>query len=224
MPIREEQLFTGSIYHIYNRTIDKKHIFSDHTNATRFLEGVQYYRSSKATIGLADYYRLDEKQQANISQQVEYKKYHSVAVLAYCLMPTHFHLLIKQQQEDGIRNYMSKVTNAFTRYYNIKSHRGGSLFQSRFNAVCVRTDEQLMHVSRYIHLNPYSGNISFTLRDLQKYKWSSYADYIEENAKAFIETRPVLKLWKLRRDLYQKFVEQNADYQRMLEYPKHKVE
>ncbi len=78
----------------------------------------------------------------------------SVEVVAYCLMPNHFHLLVKQVSEGGISKYLRQAINSYAKYFNTKYKRVGSLFQDMFRAVHIETDEQFIHVSRYIHLNP----------------------------------------------------------------------
>ncbi|MEN9327868.1 MAG: hypothetical protein RI947_676 [Candidatus Parcubacteria bacterium] len=222
MPIREEPLLAGSIYHIYNRSVDKKILFGTRLGCYRFIEALKYYRSTKFNVSLSRFYRLDEYRRKEIEEIVKDHAYHTVQVLAYALMPTHFHLLLKDLHENGISQYISKVTNAFTRYYNITHHRTGSVFESRFKATCMRTDEQLIHTSRYIHLNCYSGNIIQTIDELRLYEWSSYKHYIEDNNSSFVHREIVLSLFGDNKLNHQKFVEQNAEYQRRLEKTKHK--
>ena len=89
-------------------------------------------------------------------------------------MPNHFHLLIKQLKDRGITEFLSKLSNSYTKFYNTKYKRIGPLFQGQFKAVLIESDEQLIHVSRYIHLNPIA---SYLTKDLNSYEWSSYREY-----------------------------------------------
>lgn len=93
-------------------------------------------------------------------------------------MPNHFHLLVKQTEENGISKFMAKFTNSYTKYFNTRYQRIGPLVQGVFKAVHVETDEQFIHLSRYIHLNPITG---FLVKpdELQAYPWSSYPNYLE---------------------------------------------
>ena len=82
-----------------------------------------------------------------------------VSILAYCVMPNHFHLLLKQEVEGGISTYLRRLTVSFVRYYNILHKQKGPLFESFFKAVLIESENQLLHVSRYIHLNPTSAKL-----------------------------------------------------------------
>lgn len=90
-------------------------------------------------------------------------------------MPNHFHLLLQQIRDGGITEFISKLTNSYTRYFNIRNKRIGPLFQGEFKAVHVETDEQLIHLSRYIHLNPI---VSYITKKLESYQWFSYLEYL----------------------------------------------
>ena len=102
-----------------------------------------------------------------------------VHIISYCLMPNHFHLLIKQKREKGIPQFLSEFENAYTRYFNLAVSRSGVLFQSTFKAVFVESNEQLLHLSRYIHLNPATASL-VKIDKLNEYPWSSYNAYISE--------------------------------------------
>lgn len=80
-------------------------------------------------------------------------------IISYCLMPNHFHLLVKQVIDHGIVKCLNNFSNSYTRYFNIRHDRVGPLFQGRFKAVRIETDEQLLQVSRYIHLNPVASSL-----------------------------------------------------------------
>ena len=99
-----------------------------------------------------------------------------VDIGAYCLMPNHFHILLQQLQDNGISTFVRKLLNSYTRYFNTKNERIGPLFQGQFKAVRVESDEQLLHLTRYIHLNPLVG---YVVKDLRNFEWSSYLDYIK---------------------------------------------
>ncbi len=106
-----------------------------------------------------------------------------VEIAAYCIMPTHIHLILKQLKNNGISTYMGNVLNSYTRYFNNKTKRGGPLWESRFKNVEVESDEQLLHLTRYIHLNPSTANLAEYPED---WDFSSYREFmggIEEKAK-----------------------------------------
>ena len=112
-----------------------------------------------------------------------------VEILAWCLMPNHYHLLLRQRKENGIVLFMQKLGTGYTNYFNQKYHRVGPLFQGKFKAILVENDNYLTHLSRYIHLNPIElidpdqkksriKNWTKAKKFLEKYRYSSYLDYI----------------------------------------------
>lgn len=132
-------------------------------------------------------------------------------------MPNHFHLLIKQLRDGGIKEFMQKVINSYTKYYNIKHNRVGHLFQGTFKAVPIKNDEQLLHVSRYIHLNPYVSDLT---KDLETYPHSSYPAFINLSNDILLTKEPVLDFFE---DVskYKEFISGHQDYAKELEQLKH---
>src|SRR5205823_11981573 len=102
-----------------------------------------------------------------------------VEILCFCIMPNHWHLLVRQKVDRGISKFLSDAINSLTRYYNILHERSGPFFLPRFKSVAIRSEEQLIHVSRYIHLNPYSSGIINNFEDLINYPWSSFRGYMQ---------------------------------------------
>jgi putative transposase len=92
-------------------------------------------------------------------------------------MPDHYHLLLKILKNKYLSKYISDVENSFTRYFNIRFKRKGPLWQTSFKAVRIKNDQQLLHVSRYIHLNPITANLVNRSED---WKFSSYQDFIND--------------------------------------------
>lgn len=137
-------------------------------------------------------------------------------------MPNHFHFLLKQVEEEGTSKFMSNFTNSYTRYFNVKNKRNGPLFQGKFKAIRIETDEQLLHLSRYIHLNPYSSYVVKTLKDLEKYPSSSFPEYLGKSQTSLCSKEIILGQFK-NLNLYKKFVFDQADYQRRLEKIKHLI-
>lgn len=105
-------------------------------------------------------------------------------------MPNHFHLLLKQTKENGISKLVANFQNSYTRYFNLKNERVGPLFQGVFKALRVKTDEQLIHVSRYIHLNPYSSSVIKSFEELKRYPWSSVEEYLHPQTKKISFRQP----------------------------------
>ncbi|MEK6852378.1 MAG: transposase, partial [Nanoarchaeota archaeon] len=127
-----------SIYHVFNRGVEKRKIFLDEQDYNMFLYYLFVYLSPMETV-LEKYPRLPLRlYSSNLSREVE--------LLSYCLMPNHFHFLIKQHSKDGISKLLKQITNAYTLYFNSKYERVGGLVQGRFKAVEIGKDELLIHV------------------------------------------------------------------------------
>jgi putative transposase len=102
-----------------------------------------------------------------------------VELIGFCIMPNHFHLILRELAEGGIARYMQRIGNAYTKYVHAKHKHSGHVFQGRYKAVHVRDNEQLMHLSAYIHRNP--RELKNWKGKEQEYPWSSYQDYVKEN-------------------------------------------
>ena len=119
-------------------------------------------------------------------------------------------------------NYIRLIQNSYAHYLNIKTKRFGSVFQSPFKAKRIENDEQLLHVSRYIHLNPLTSYLIENPTDLEDYEWCSFKDYSGENSRRFIDVS-FLKSFHKDKEKFRKFTLDNADYQRKLEKIKHLI-
>lgn len=221
MPRRNLSFITDETYHVFNKTIEGKKIFALDHDCNQFNQIVQYYRSSKASIRFSMLRKLEAKVQKKIMNEVSLRKYLLVDILAYCLMPTHFHFLLKQLVNNGLVKFISNTLNSFTRYHNLKNNRTGPLFLPRFKAVRIMSEEQLIHTSRYIHLNPYSNGIVDKTANLISYSWSSFKEYLSLNPNNFSNPDYILNVFGNKRNNYKEFVLSNAEHQKTLEQVKH---
>lgn len=163
----------NSFYHIFNRGVEKRKIFLDEQDYKIFLYYLFVYIKPLADV-LAVYPELPLRLQArNLSDEID--------LVAYCLMPNHFHFLLKQNTKMGFSKLAKQITNAYTEYFNKKYKRTGSLMQGTYKSVKVKSDEQLLHLSRYIHLNPI---VSSLVKNLDDYPWSSYKDLVAGDKKS----------------------------------------
>lgn len=137
-----------------------------------------------------------------------------VDILAFAFMPDHFHFLLRQTGEKGIVISVSNFQNAFAKYYNRKNYRDGSMFKSPFSAKIIENEEQLIHISRYIHINPATSLIVEPL-DLLNYKKTSLPYYVNATKDTVVNTDFLLKMFGSTK-AYQKFVLNQIDYQRKL--------
>jgi len=147
-----QRVVTGEIYHVYNKSIAEYIIFNNDLEYSRMAEVIEYYRIEKP---FASFSRFKER---NIQvKKNDIKKL--VQIVCYCIMPTHIHLALKQLEDKGISIFMSNILNSYSRYFNIKHNRKGPLWESGFKKVLIESDEQLLHLTRYVHLNPVTAYI-----------------------------------------------------------------
>lgn len=211
MPSRIFPFVNGQFYHIYNRGVEKRTIFEKQWDYSRLIKTIRYYQLLGPKPKLSKFL-MGSVFKPDINKKI-------VDITCYCLMPNHFHFLIKQLKDGGITEFISKLSNSYTKYYNVKYNRVGPLLQGEFKAVLIESEEQLIHVSRYIHLNPIA---SFLVKDLNEYRWSSYKEYVEGTVNSICNKEPVLSLFKSSMD-YQKFVLDQVDYAQRLEIIKHQL-
>ena len=117
-----------------------------------------------------------------------------INIHAYVIMTDHFHFLIQQSKKNGIRTFMQKLLNSYSHFYNILNKRMGPLFEGNFRAILIEHDNYLIHLARYIHLNPVTAYI---VKDPANYPHSSYNIYLG-NKKLFppITTKTILSYFK----------------------------
>ncbi|MBI4080454.1 MAG: transposase [Candidatus Levybacteria bacterium] len=209
----------GEVYHVYNRGVEKRPTFTNRREFARATETMSYYQYTKPPIRFSHFARLNAQQQSNIIDALRNQSKH-IELLAYCLMPNHFHFLVRQIRDEGVSKFVANVTNSYTKYFNTKHERVGPLFQGVFKSAHIDSDELLLHVSRYIHLNPVSS-FMVKIEDLNTYEWSSYIEYANHEDKR-CETREILSFFSNDQD-YVKFVFDQAEYGRTLEMIKHAI-
>lgn len=191
-------------YHIYNRGVEKRQIFLDEQDCKVFLRYVKLYLSPVEE--LTEQSRLEMRIQRfiplNLSKEID--------LLAFTLMPNHIHLQVKQHTIDGIIKFTRRLFTSYVMYFNTKYKRVGSLFQNRYKAALIDKDIYLLHLSRYIHLNP----IRITNSPINFIEFSSYPYYLGKRRASWIKPQEILNYFKSaqRQDLkgvlsYQSFVE-----------------
>lgn len=222
MPIRVTPLVTGEIYHVLNRGVSHQPTFQDKFDYQRALEVISFYRFLKPPIRFSFYNRLNATEKEAFWRGLVDKSPKLVTFLAYCLMPNHFHFLIKQEVEGGISKFLANFQNSYTKYFNTHHDRSGHLFQGQFKAIRMETENQLLYVSRYIHLNPFTSYVVKTVDELKTYPWSSLPEYLESSKEGICETRNVLVNFSSKSKYFQ-FILDQKDYQRKLQQIKHLV-
>lgn len=198
--MRKISFVNNQYYHIYNRGVDKRRVFLRQGEYIRFLLTIK----SLLKTGTA-------RQNLIASEDSAFSK--KLSFISYCLMPNHYHFLLKQKEENGISDFMHSLNTSYTKYFNVDHKRTGRLFEYTFKAVHVETDEQLVHLSRYIHLNPLIGGLT---KKLDHYKWSSYPDFIGKRNGTICKKEVILDFFNNDKKKYEQFVLDNIDYAKTL--------
>ena len=219
MPSNRKIVFAnGEYYHLFNRGVERRLVFTNKREFLRAVDLVNFYRFDKPPLRYSKFLALSEELKPNFLASLDEK---IVEVIAFCLMGNHFHFLVKQVRDNGISKFMANFMNSYTKYFNTKYQRVGPLFQGAFKAVHIESDEQLLHLSRYIHLNPVS---SFMVKSdqLKDYQWSSYPDYTGIADVNFVDSRPVMNFFKKPIN-YEEFFLDQADYAKKLKAIEHLI-
>lgn len=189
----------GRVYHIYNRGVEKRDVFMEDKDYLRFIHDLFELNNSEKNPNISYYFKNNQNQFMKVQPSYIKRKPRNllVEILAFVLMPNHFHLILRQISENGIVKFMQKVGTGYTMFFNEKYDRVGGLFQGRFKAVLVDRDEYLIHLLNYIHFNPldlnYEGSTLInSMGKLKKYRWGSFLDYIGEKNFPSVTSRQFL--------------------------------
>ena len=200
----------GGYYHIYNRGVEKRQIFMDEMDYSVFISYLALYLSPEDLQGSS----LKADDEIISPSRVPKNYFGEIKLLAYCLIPNHFHLFVKQESDRGIDHFMRSLSTKYVRYFNSKHKRVGPLFQGIYKAVRIETEYQFVYLSKYIHRNP------ITCKDhpcrLEDYRYSSYGNYLNKFVQTWVDTEEILGLFGLvNRQIsyqnYKQFVEETSD-------------
>jgi len=210
MSKRRVPLVEQEVYHILSKTIAGFEVFRNGHEYERMRSLFKYYQIKNPPLRFAIF--QDIKNKDKFLQKHFAKRERLVEIVAYCIMPTHIHLALKQLKERGISTFIGNILNSYSRYFNIKTKRRGPLWESRFKNVHVSTEEQMIHLTRYIHLNPVTA---YLINKPQGWKFSSYKEFlgkIDEQERICNYS----ELLDIEPKSYRRFVNSQIDYQREL--------
>jgi len=214
-------LVNNEIYHIYNRSIEHRPVFTHYREYSRALLCLDFYRSQNPLLSLSKVLLLEINLRNDFLAKLRSLANYRVDFLGFSFMPNHFHFLIRQNYDNGISRFMSDFCNSYTRYFNIKNKRVGPLFQGIFKAKRIETDQQLIHVNRYIHINPV---VSCIIKEsaLDSYLWTSLPEYLGNSDRNICETETILNYFSSKKAFW-KFTHDLIDYGKRLEAIKHLI-
>lgn len=183
---RVKEYVAGGCYHVYNRGVEKRDIFMDERDYRFFLFLIKSYLTPA------------KDQKVNVETQLNRGAFvGKIDLLAYALMPNHYHLLIKQTSEDDLAEFMRAIMTTYVSYFNKKYDRTGGLFQGVYKAILVESDDYLLHLSRYVHLNPLGKGVN-PLKAAAQLATSntSYADYLGHRKTSWLNSGIILEYFE----------------------------
>ena len=185
-----EKIISGNIYHVLNRGVDKREIFLNNEDKYRFIHDLFEFNNVNPINNLTRRFRDDLKASGRpyINENSKNREL-LVEILAFCLMPNHYHLLIRPRVDDGLLKFMQRLNMGYAHYFNQKYERKGALFEGRYKSVPIIEESHFIHIPYYIHLNPLDlvapewrqrdiNNYKEAIEFLDNYRWSSHLDYM----------------------------------------------
>lgn len=181
-----EKPVLGQIYHVLDRGVDKRTIFLDDKDYLRFIHDLFEFNDENNVLNLN--YAFNQSTMDVGRRYIIKPRKLLVDVLAFALMPNHYHILLMPKIENGVSFFMKKLNGGYAKYFNEKYERGGALFQGKYKAICITEEAHFIHIPYYIHLNPLDlkfsewrerkiKNPKAAMDFLNKYRWSSHLDY-----------------------------------------------
>lgn len=211
----------NQIYHVFNRGVERRIMFGNKREYQRALDLIDYYRFNNLPYRYSKYSLLRNELRQSVLENLRKSNNKMVDIIAFCLMPNHFHFLLKQLSPNGISQFTANFTNSYTKYFNTRHKRIGSLTQGLFKAVRIESDEQLLHITRYVHLNPVTAYL-IDIKHLNSYAWSSYPEYVNKITNSISTPGEILNFFSSRQQ-YIHFVEDQVNYSRELDKIKHLI-
>lgn len=164
----------GEYYHVYNRGVDKRDITMDWKDSERFLQSIIEFNTVKP---IGSIYENNFKNRSELGPP----RAKLVDIVAFCLNPNHYHMLLTPLTEQGIEKFMQKFGAGFTLYFNEKYERTGALFQGRFKSSHIDSNEYLLHVAAYINLNDKVHQLGPPRPKLVRNSWDEYLGKSKRN-------------------------------------------
>ena len=192
MSSRKVNLVQGEHYHVYNRGVDKRKIFSDKSDLIRFFQSMREFNTENPIGSLYENQFVKKKLGDSSSKLVQF--------VAYCLNPNHYHFILTPLVDKGIEKFMQRLGTGYTMYFNEKDKRSGSLFQGKFKSKHIHSNEYLLRVSAYVNLNNCGKN-GVTKKSLNTSSWAEYTQVSNTN---FCEKSIVLSQFKSKKE-YKEF-------------------
>lgn len=205
------------IYHVLNRGVEKRQIFMDKQDYLRFIHDL-YELNNQDRVETTFHNFRDYGDSGKVAKVSKKPRKLLVNILAFCLMPNHYHILLTPRVENGIPRFMQKVNMGYSKYFNQKYKRTGTLFQGRYKGILITNDTHFLHLPFYVHFNSLDlsypewrehkiSDPSGVLEFLKSYRWSSHLDYLGiKNFPSVLNMKPLIEVFGSHKD-YAKLVE-----------------
>jgi putative transposase len=198
--MRKTEFASGEYYHIFNRGVDKRKIFQDESDFWRFWLSMKLLNNEKDGLMLS--WRNQKRFKSGLDlktfmrQEPDSCRKSLVEIIAYCFNQNHFHFIIKQRKEKGIKDFMHKIGTSYANYFNAKYDRTGALFEGRFKSVHIKNNSRLLYLASYVNCNSEVHGIS----KASVYKWCSFSEYIGKNENDMCNKKIIMEQFRSRKD------------------------
>jgi len=196
--MRRTPLKNEEYYHIYNRGVDKREIFIDSFDYLRFLKSLEEFNRPDS---IGSIYEQSFKKKEPLRHPVS----KLVKIVAYCLNPNHYHLILKQMSKDGIEKFMHKMGMGYAKYFNHKYKRSGVLYQGHFQSIHIDSNEYLLYLSAYVNKNKFIHGYK------NDFNFSSLNEYLGKSKYNLCDKNIILKQFKNKEE-YEKYLNVNAKH------------
>lgn len=174
--MRKAPFINGEFYHVYNRGVDKRDIFSNQYDIDRFFQSMDNFNIVEP---IGSIYENSFQKKKSPRFELGRPTSKLVNIVCYCLNSNHYHFLLEQVADGGISEFMKRLGGGYTKFFNEKQKRNGSLFQGRFKSVHINSNEYLLHISAYINLNDHVHVLGCPTSKLIQ---SSWVEYVGDNS------------------------------------------
>jgi len=203
--MRKIKFVNEEYYHILNRGVDKRDIFLDNEDLKRFFQGMQEFNTIDPIGSIYEaQIRKKNKKFGNLVSKNDSK---IVNFICYCLNPNHYHFILKQLVDRGIEKFMQRLALGYSKYFNLRYKRSGTLFQGPYKATHIDSDNYLLHVSAYVNLN---NKVHGLENILYKSSWKEYSQNVHQELD-FCEKDVILNQFSSP-EKYKSFAEESLEF------------
>lgn len=210
--MRKKPLANNEYYHIYNRGVDKRQVFLEEKDFSRFLISMNLLNDKEdgVMIRWRDYKRCVKSARLDDFLKLNFRKReYLVDIVSYCLMTNHYHMILKQRVEKGIEKFLQKLGTSYTKYFNEKNNRNGALFQGRFKSSLIKSEGSFSRFSVYVSCNSEVHKVCAA----KNYPWCSFPHHIGKSKDDFVRDEEFRRDFRDANEL-EKYAKENiADFQ-----------